>query len=356
MVQTITPVGHGGSKGRWAGSAALYIVATTSVAAVFGAMLGGAGVVMGAPWGATATAATAAVALGYLAREVWGLAIPIPAARRQVPEWWRTFFSPRVAAVLYGAGLGIGFLTYLPAGTLAAVGVAALVSGTPAPSAVLMGAFGLGRSLTILLAADATSASALDRVQRRVDRLASPRAVRWANAAALAAVVVAAAGWMRHAGPLRPDDLGQLAGVAVAATFAVAFLAKITAPGAWRSTLRGYELPPRVARTARWGVPSSEVAVPILALLGWPRPAAWIASGLLVAFTLATVRARLLRGPRLTCGCFGGARTRDWRALIGRNLALGALTGLWLVAAPAAGLRVPEGRAGQRLPGVLGLV
>ena len=48
------------------------------------------------------------LACAYAARELLGLPLPLFDRRQQVPDWWRTFYGPHVAASLYGAGLGMG--------------------------------------------------------------------------------------------------------------------------------------------------------------------------------------------------------------------------------------------------------
>src|SRR3954454_897913 len=113
MAQTITPVVHGARRGPWAGSVALHATGATLSAAVLGAVLTLAGAALGAPWGRTGFVVVAVIAALYAARELMGVPVPLPNFRRQVPEWWRTFFTPRSAAFLYGLGLGVGFLTYL---------------------------------------------------------------------------------------------------------------------------------------------------------------------------------------------------------------------------------------------------
>src|ERR1044072_7545809 len=110
MVETITPVVHGGSRGRWGTVFALHVLGATIAAATFGALLGGAGSLLGAPWGAAGIVAVSALAGLYLARELLGVRVPVPQLKRQVPEWWRTFFGPSASSFLYGLGLGVGFL------------------------------------------------------------------------------------------------------------------------------------------------------------------------------------------------------------------------------------------------------
>src|ERR671923_2620916 len=117
MVETITPVVHGGRE-RWLGAVALHVVGATLTAGIFGALLAGTGRLLGAPFDRAGLLIVAAAAAVYAIGLFPGIAVPVPALRRQVPAWWRTFFSPGVTAFLYGAGLGVGFLTYLSTGAL----------------------------------------------------------------------------------------------------------------------------------------------------------------------------------------------------------------------------------------------
>ena len=124
----------------------------------------------------------AAVALLYL-RELTGVRVPIPQLRRQVPDWWRTYFGRPVAAFLYGAGLGVGFFTYLGHGTLVAVTVAVAATGRPALGALAMAPFGLARGLAPLVGARVDDAAEggrlvdrLGSMSGRVRRAATPRA------------------------------------------------------------------------------------------------------------------------------------------------------------------------------------
>src|SRR5881392_1261907 len=128
MVETINPVVYGGAAGsrsRYRTALALHILGATAAAASFGAALGGLGSLLGAPWGAAGVLAVAAAAGLYMLREAFRVPVPVLEVRRQVPDWWRTFFSRNVTAFLYGAGVGIGFFTYLGHGTLLVVSIAA---------------------------------------------------------------------------------------------------------------------------------------------------------------------------------------------------------------------------------------
>lgn len=148
MVETITPVVHRRRSG-YILSITLHALAATITAGATGASLGLVGMLLGAPWGTAGFVGLAAVALLYAAREGARLPVPLPNARRQVPEWWRTFFSPPMAATLYGAGLGVAFLTFLSFGTFVAVAAGAVVGGDPLLGALICAPFGLARAIAV---------------------------------------------------------------------------------------------------------------------------------------------------------------------------------------------------------------
>src|SRR6266511_3831595 len=179
MVETITPVVHGGRAGRWAGSVVLHVTGAVASAAAFGATLGAAGSLLGAPWRGGGALLIALVAVLYLVGEATVLPVPVPQFRRQVPQWWRTFFSVPVAAFLYGAGLGVGFLTYLAHGTLVVVAVAVAASVmlpdrhvlvAPLAAAVLGAAFGWSAGAKIARPASWRRVLAAYELQRWVQR------------------------------------------------------------------------------------------------------------------------------------------------------------------------------------------
>ncbi len=190
MVETISPVVHG-RRARWLGTLTLHTIGATGTAALFGATLAWIGRALGAPWqrpGLLGLAAISAVyALGVLTR----FRVPVPQLRRQVPDWWRTYFGRSFAALLYGAGLGIGFLTYVSYGTLVAVAFAAAASGRPGLGALVMAPFGLARGLSAIVSWRSTDQ---ERSRALVDRLAAagdaPR--RIVNGVALVAIAIAA--------------------------------------------------------------------------------------------------------------------------------------------------------------------
>ena len=322
MVETITPVVHGGNRNRWVVSVLVHVAGATAAAAVFGSLLAGVGALLGAPWGVPGLALVAVSAGLYVTREL-GVAVPVPQLRRQVPDWWRTFFPPHVASFLYGVGLGPGFLTYLGHGTLVVVSVAAMASGRLLVGAALLAAFGLARGLGPVLAFGVRSPSDGAALVDMLGRSGEPGRWRVANAVALAAVLVAALASIRTLEG--PSDVGALASAALALTFGAAAIAKIAHRQTWRRALATYRLPLRMVGPIAIGVPVLETAIATMPVLGLSSTAGFLALSALVAFSVAVVVGRLRVGRRLGCGCFGSSATRDYRLLLVRNLALAAV-------------------------------
>ena len=155
MVETISPVVHGGRNRSYWASIAMHVVGATLTATVFGALLGALGALLGGPWGRGGVVVVVLAALVYLLREAFRLPIPTFDRKQQVPEWWRTFYSKPVASLLYGLGLGVGFATYLTFGTFVVVAIACFVSGSPGLGALWSGVFGASRSIAVAVAAGA---------------------------------------------------------------------------------------------------------------------------------------------------------------------------------------------------------
>lgn len=319
MVETITPVVYGGRL-RWTAALVLHVVGATATAALFGAGLGALGVFLEAPWGRAGMAALATVAIVYTLGELPRVTAAVPQLRHQVPDWWRDFFSWPIAAVLYGAGLGIGFLTFLSHGTLVVVSFAALASGDPLLGALVVGAFGLTRGLS---AARGARVRTQEDSQRLVDRLAaSPERRRAiANGAASAAVAAAASAQAVRAG----DGWASFATAGLAIAFAWAAASKVFDAGVWRRTLAEHGLARNVEAAATFAVPVAEIAVPLLAASGLTRAAGIWAATLLTVFTAEALRAWRRFGPQVPCGCFGGREPVAPSALLLRNGGLAAV-------------------------------
>jgi hypothetical protein len=319
MVETITPVVHGGSRERWGISLALHAIGAAVAAAIVGSLLAGAGALLGAPWGVPGAWLVVAAAALYVAREL-GAPMPVPQLRRQVPDWWRTFFPPHLAAFLYGLGLGPGFLTYLGHGTVVVVSVAALASGRPLLGAAVLAPFGLARGLGPVLAFGVRSPSDAAALVERLDRSASKPRWRVANALALSMVLVVTVLEVQTIDA--PSEVGALAAAVLALTFGAAAVAKLARRAAWGRTLGSYGLRSGTSRLVGFGVPAVELGLAATVLVGLSSSAGLLSIVALVAFSGAIVVGRVRAGRRLECGCFGGSGVRDYRLLLARNLAL----------------------------------
>lgn len=347
MAGTITPVVHGGRRTGWAVSVGLHALGAGLAAGAFGAALGGAGALLGGPWGGAGLAAVGLVALAYASREAFGLPVPIPERRRQVPEGWRGRLGPHAAAFVYGLGLGIGFLTYLRHGTLVTVSALALASGHPGLGALVLVPFGLARALSLTAMALARTSEEVRGVVDRLERIAVsalPRAANGLILVALAAVALAAA----RSRPMA-SALPSLAAAILAGAFAWAAGAKLLRWRAWREALPGYRLG-GLERVSAVAVPLAELAVVGLILSGLAAVAGALGLVLLVAFSAALVRAR--DGGEAPCACYGRRRVRSLRSLLARNGAIAAAA----TVATAAESRPPSLPAGDPLPLALALL
>src|SRR5436190_3749092 len=146
MVETIVPVVHG--TRTWMVSVVMFGLGAVSTAALVGLVLGAA-----LPAGGAAAAVlVAAFAAAEAAAELGLLRLPLPQLRRQVPERWRERYPQPLVALLYGAGLGVGFATYVPFATLFVVAAAVVALAGPAGGAMVLAAFGAGRGLALAVA------------------------------------------------------------------------------------------------------------------------------------------------------------------------------------------------------------
>jgi hypothetical protein len=351
MVETITPVVDGGRVRKWVLLLALHAAGATAAAAAFGALLAGAGALLDAPWGVGATAIGLAATV-YLAH-VLGVRVPVPQLRRQVPNWWRSFFPLPLASFLYGVGLGVGFFTYLSYGTLVVVSVAAVASGDPLVGALLLAPFGMVRGLSAAVAFRARTPDEGAALVDRLARSASRAGWRLAHGVVLLAVVVTSLAAFRDRAGL--SDVGAMAAAILSVVFGAAAVLKLARRPAWRRSLASLRLPAWIETPARTGVPVAEVVIAVLPLLGYASTAGLAAFVTLVVFSAALVAARLRVGPKLGCGCFVGDRVRDYRYLLGRDAFLMAIAVVaWRegVDAPAlASIGMPRGS--DVLPAIL---
>jgi hypothetical protein len=291
---------------------------------MLGALLGATGALVGAPWGRGSVLTVGVVALAYAAREVFRVPVPIPELRRQVPEWWRGAFGPRLAAFLYGFALGPGFFTHLRHGTFVVAAAAAVALGDPLLGVVMLAPFGLARAIAVAFASASRTEPALAATGERLERLGSGQVPRTANAVALLALAAATA-FVAASGGESPSWLWPLI---LASTFTWAAAGKVVAWPRWREALRAYALPRWIAGPAEIAVPIVEASIAVLLFAGSTRIGPVLALGLLAAFSVALARAPRAADGRLPCGCFGRRARRSIRWLLTRNAALGIVAGV----------------------------
>lgn len=160
MVLTISPSVEGAHKSESSGDATVVIPfiagASVSGAAVFGLFgaLGGTVFGGGAPLDVSRSVFTIGIAVIAAAYGVSYLSqrpLPLRHTYRQVPKVWREAFSRRVAALLYGFGLGVGLFTKVPYVTFYVALALAFATASPASGVVAGAAFGLARSAPLVV-------------------------------------------------------------------------------------------------------------------------------------------------------------------------------------------------------------
>jgi hypothetical protein len=183
MVETFTPAVCG-SRRRQRAAVALFTVGAVAAAAVLGALLG---LVGGAVGAREAVLAAGVLALLAAAREAGLVRLPLPQARRQVPERWRFELPLPLWATGYGAGLGAGVFTFQPVSTFWVACAGALALARPLPAAVCFSLYGAGRAATILWARrrGGEASEAVERLAGRRRTLLRANAVALATCAAL---------------------------------------------------------------------------------------------------------------------------------------------------------------------------
>ncbi|HET8977431.1 MAG TPA: hypothetical protein VFN87_04685 [Solirubrobacteraceae bacterium] len=191
MLASITPLGERSRGFSWGLTASAFAVGAVAAGAGAGAAGGALGSLAPAgPWRAVAAAAILLLALGY---DATPLRRRLPTSRRQVNEDWMTRYRGWVYGVAFGAQLGAGVATVVTSAAVYAAALGAVLCGTPAAGALVGGAFGATRALSLLPAGGAVDTAGLVRLHRELARLARPAA--WLVVAAeLVAVILVLSG------------------------------------------------------------------------------------------------------------------------------------------------------------------
>ena len=171
MLGSISPVGETSRKQRWWLTATAYTVGSLLGGAAVGALLGGVGWLLQRAlelgvtprlWLLGAVVALAALIDGGI------LPLRLPTWRRQVDERWLTTYRGWVYGLGFGVQLGAAVVTIIPAAVTYGMLAGCVLTGSPAAGAVIGSAFGLVRSVPLLLTARLRTAAQLHAVTQQV--------------------------------------------------------------------------------------------------------------------------------------------------------------------------------------------
>ena len=172
MLSSISPVGEAARQQRWSLTVAAYVVGSAGAGTGTGALLGllgsaGWGLVGGMPSDGSVLLVVAGLALAGL---VLDATTGVPSVHRQVDERWLTTYRGWVYGIGFGAQLGAGVVTIVPASIVWVMWGTALVSGSPLAGALIGSVFGLVRSVPLVAAGRVRTVAALRRTLAAVDR------------------------------------------------------------------------------------------------------------------------------------------------------------------------------------------
>ena len=172
MLSSISPVGEAARQQRWSLTVAAYVVGSAGAGTGTGALLGllgsaGWGLVGGMPSDGSVLLVVAGLALAGL---VLDATTGVPSVHRQVDERWLTTYRGWVYGIGFGAQLGAGVVTIVPASIVWVMWGTALVSGSPLAGALIGLVFGLVRSVPLVAAGRVRTVAALRRTLAAVDR------------------------------------------------------------------------------------------------------------------------------------------------------------------------------------------
>lgn len=187
MLASITPLGERGRGTRWGVTVAWFFVGALVAGVVVGGLLGAMGAVIVRAAGTGETSRTLMIAALAVAAGVIDLlpGVTAPTWRRQVNPYWLGRYRGWVVGAGFGFQLGTGVATVVTTATVYATLVIAVIAGSPAAGAAIVGAFGLARSIAVLPAGRVRAPADLMALSGWIDRQA-PAAARAAGMAAVA--------------------------------------------------------------------------------------------------------------------------------------------------------------------------
>jgi sulfite exporter TauE/SafE len=187
MLSSINPLGERARGQRFWLTATWYVIGSLIGGAAMGAGAGTVGSFL--PAGDWRIWATVGVLLIGMTLELLGK-VP-PSRHRQVDENWLTRYRGWVYGLGFGLQLGLGVATIVTSASVYTTILVAALSGSPVLGAMIGGAFGLVRSMPIVLVSTAGDPQSLRNVMRRLQaRLPVARIVVVATQALLLALVV----------------------------------------------------------------------------------------------------------------------------------------------------------------------
>lgn len=194
MAATINPAVSGSTLRRWAIHVAGFAVAVFVAATAIYAMLRVAFAIVAGLLGESAWLIPAGIVVALcVLRDLGVRQAPVPYRDVQVPEWVRASMLPGVTSLIYGAHLGVGFLTRFTYSTHATFLLLLPYVENGLVAVAALAAFAAGKTIILFVAVGHGPFHAFE--DRYYARMRAPRyglrALRWANAAASVATAVA---------------------------------------------------------------------------------------------------------------------------------------------------------------------
>src|SRR4051812_1661298 len=189
MLASITPLGERARGSRYGLTVAFFVLASVAAGALLGALLGLAGSLVwpggDAHFDTRLAVLAAALVLG-LALDLRGR---LPSPRRQVNEDWLREYRGWVYGVGFGAQLGALVTTIVTTSLVYVTLLAAFLSADVEVGALVVGACGAARGLSLLAGARVREPGALMRLRESIQAW-RPRVRGWALAAQVVLLVV----------------------------------------------------------------------------------------------------------------------------------------------------------------------
>ena len=162
MIGKITPLVKE-AKRTWYKAALGHLVGAALSASILGFVLGTLGLLVGLErWVPTMVCVGGVVFLVCALREAGILRLPLPSLQRQTPEWCQCVFGTAWGSFAWGFDLGQGWTTHAMFSGYYGLLLWTVLGVSPAQGALILGAYGLGRTGPVLWAGASTIRGRLD--------------------------------------------------------------------------------------------------------------------------------------------------------------------------------------------------